>query len=114
MGQPISSNIRLNHPETSGDRLCDLLVLVLQKGQRVRHIVPLPLCFAALKSGSELICELFGMFVLGGVSIEYNDGWTEHPTFSIKDAKNLIILLSESPSSSSSALRRENMSTKWL
>ena len=55
---------RLHHLKPLRHYLGDLLVLVWQQAQSKRDVVPLSLCLAPGQSCSQLLCELFGMFIL--------------------------------------------------
>ena len=59
----------LNEPEARADSLLDLFVLVLQKRERISHLVPLSFGFTARKPRCKLVGKLFGMFVLWKISV---------------------------------------------
>jgi hypothetical protein len=77
---------------------------VLQQAQRERDIVPLTLGLAPSQTGSELLGELFGMFVLEP-NVSSSVVWqgsknmaNDQLTFSTNPNKNLTILLNASSS----------------
>ena len=57
----------LHNLEAFSNNPLDLLILVLQKTECERNIIPLPLALASLQASSQLGSELFGMLVLHNI-----------------------------------------------
>ena len=115
LGHVQLSSSTLNNLAALSNELCDLLVLVRQQAQGVSDVVPLPLTLSPRQSRGQLAGQLFGVLVLHIVLavVGLRREWVVF-TFSINEAKNLIILLKRSSSKPSSDESKLNISTKWL
>lgn len=108
------SSSGLNNLATFADHLRDIFVLVRQQTKGVSDVVPLSLALGPGQSGSQLAGQLFGVLVLQK-RLVFRLGILElksQLTFSMKEARNLMIRLKRSSSRASSADSRLNMSTK--
>jgi len=115
LGHVQLSSSTLNNLAALSNELSNLLVLVWQQAQSVSDIVPLPLTLSPCQPGSQLASELLGVLVLhvllAVVGIRRKQTML---TFSMNEARNLMIRLKRSSSKPSSDESKLNISTKWL